>query len=353
MKNNFFSIISGRRSIRFQMIWAFLASFFTGSMVSVSIPIGLLFGMPLSLIAFIGTFAISFVVYTRHTIKYMQQLSEGLTVISGGNLEYRIPVFRQDELGTVAEHINAMAEKLENLIERERLIEKSKMELITGVSHDLRTPLTSIIGYLELLKEKAYKDEAEYDRFVGNTHNKAQQLKSLIEELFEYTRLTQSGMNLMKERIDLRQLLNQMLVEIQPLAHESHITIQTLLLEKAVFIQVDPEQIRRAIDNLLMNALKFSVKPGVIRVSMEECDKQVTLRIENEGESITREQEKQLFERFYKADDARTSISLQDGAGLGLSITRSIIELHGGQVNLEHSNGHFSFEIALPHEATK
>lgn len=335
------------------MIWAFLASLIIGSLVSIAVPIGLVFEIPVSIIAFLVSFAVSFAAFTRHTIKYMQKLSEGLTVISGGNLQYRIPVIRQDELGTIAKHINAMAEKLETLIEKERQEEKSKMELITGVSHDLRTPLTSIIGYLELLKGKAYQDEAEYERFVGNTYNKSQQLKTLIDELFEYTRLTRSEAKLEIQMIDLREMLNQMLVEIQPLAKDNEISIETRLPEHSLSIRVDPEQIRRAIDNLLINALKFSVKPGVIRVSLAVRDDYATVMIENEAASITKEQEEHLFERFYKVDDSRTNMNLHGGAGLGLSITRSIVELHGGRVYLAHSDGHFSFGIELPRESTR
>ncbi|MCD9023978.1 HAMP domain-containing histidine kinase [Cohnella sp. NL03-T5] len=341
-------MLSGRKSIRLQMIWSFIASLILGMSVSTAIPTGLFFDIPLSMITFIGTFVVSFFFLTRHTIKYLRTLSDGLTVISGGNLHFRIPSTRQDELGKVAEHINAMAEKLESQIDKERQIEKSKMDLITGVSHDLRTPLTSIIGYIDLLKEKAYQDEVEHDRFIGNTYNKAMQLKTLIDDLFEYTRLAHNEAKLKFETIDLRELLNQMLVEFQPLAKDNEISMESSLPEHAVFIQVDPEQIRRAIDNLLMNALKFSVKPGVVRVSFAIRDDMATIMIENEGEAITKEQEKHLFERFYKIDDSRTNMPLYGGSGLGLSITKSIVELHGGQVFLKHSSGHFVFGIELP-----
>lgn len=355
MKNNKFnslvSTLSGRRSLRFQMVWTFLASIVASFLVSISIPRGLLFEIPISVIAFFGTFTISFLVLTRRTINYMQTLSEGLTVISAGNLHYRIPIVRQDELGAVAEHINFMAQKLESLIEKERQLERSKMELITGVSHDLRTPLTSIIGYLGLLKEKAYQDEAEYERFVGNTHNKAIQLKRLIDELFEYTRLTQSEIKLDLETIDLRELLNQMLVEIQPLAHDNEVAIESELHEQPLFIRADPERIKRAVDNLLINAVKFSIKPGVIRVVLTGRDKQVTLMVENEGEAITKDQEDRLFDRFYKADESRTKTSPQEGAGLGLAITRTIVERHGGRIYLDHSEGRFNFGVVLPYAA--
>ncbi|RED57137.1 sensor histidine kinase [Cohnella lupini] len=348
MKNNFWSILSGRKSIRVQMIWAFIASIATSSVVSISIPIGLVFDVPVSVIVFIGTFAVSFMLFTRHTIKFMRTLSDGLTVISAGNLHHRIPTVRKDELGKVAEHINAMAEKLESLMEKERDAEKSKMELITGVSHDLRTPLTSIIGYLELLKEKGYRDEAEFERFIGNTHNKARQLKNLIDELFEYTRLYHSGAKLELETIDLKQMLIQMVAEIQPLAEEERIFLNLELPDRPLFMRMDPEQMRRAIDNLLMNALKFSIKPGVMRVSLIISDQSVMITVENDGQSISKEQETLLFDRFYKIDGSRSIDNLRAGAGLGLSITRGIAELHGGKAYLIHDAGHFKFGIELP-----
>ncbi len=348
MKNNFWSVLSGRKSIRIQMIWAFIASIATSSLVSISIPIGLVFDVPVSVIVFIGTFAVSFMAFTRHTIKYMLTLSDGLTVISAGNLHHRIPTVRMDELGKVAEHINAMAEKLESLMEKERDADKSKMELITGVSHDLRTPLTSIIGYLELLKEKGYRDEAEFERFIGNTYNKAMQLKSLIDQLFEYTRLTHSGAKLELETVDIKQLLIQLLAEILPLAEEERITLITELPDRPLFLSLDSEKIRRAIDNLLMNALKFSVKPGVVRVTLITGIQSVAISVENDGQSISREQETFLFDRFYKIDGSRTIDTQKAGAGLGLSITRSIVELHGGKAYLMHHEGHFRFGIELP-----
>jgi len=353
LKSEILAVVSGRKSIRFQMIWTFIASFLTSSIVSSLIPIGMIFEIPVSVIAFIAAFGLSFAAYTRHTIKYMQKITEGLTAISEGQLNYRLPSVRSDELGTIARHINAMAEKLESSIEKERQAEKLKMELITGVSHDLRTPLTSIIGYLELLKEKAYKDEDEVERFIANTHHKARQLKSLIDELFEYTRLSQGETKLETATVDLRAMLSQMLSELEPLAREQQITIETELPDAPLFMTVDPDKTRRAVDNLLVNALKHSTKPGTVRVSLVSDNGWVTIAVENEGEPITKEQEARLFDRFYKADESRTNKDPQAGAGLGLAITRGIAELHGGQATLRHSKGRFSFAFVLPREAAK
>ncbi|TVX98815.1 HAMP domain-containing histidine kinase [Cohnella terricola] len=353
MKSELLAVVSGRKSIRFQMIWTFVASFLTSSVASILIPRGFIFEIPISVIAFVATFGLSFAAYTRHTIKYMQKITEGLTAISEGQLNYRLPSVRSDELGTIARHINAMAEKLESSIEKERQAEKLKMELITGVSHDLRTPLTSIIGYLELLKEKAYRDDEEVERFIANTHHKARQLKSLIDELFEYTRLSQGEAKLETETVDLRAMLNQMLSELEPLANDQLIELDSELPDAPLFMTIDPEKTRRAVDNLLMNALKHSVKPGTVRVSLVSDDGRVSIVVENEGEPISKEQEARLFDRFYKADESRTNKDPQAGTGLGLAITRGIAELHGGQATLRHSEGRFSFAFVVPHEAAK
>lgn len=285
---------------------------------------------------------------TRRIVQYLLRLVEGLDFIARGNLHYRVPLSRKDELGRVAENINAMAEKLERLIEKERQIEKSKMDLITGVSHDLRTPLTSIIGYLELLKNKVYHNEQDMERFVDNTYNKALQLKSLIDDLFEYTRLTTSDAKLETGQFDIRELLTQILAEFQPFAKELGVTVETFLAFKAMPIPMDPGKIRRALDNLLMNALKFSVKPGVVRVSLDARSSFVVIKIENEGTPISKEQEKLLFERFYKADHSRAAQAIQSGSGLGLSIAKNIVERHGGTLSLIHSSGHYNFIIELP-----
>lgn len=330
------------------MIWYFVISILFAMLVSIAVPIGLLFEIPLSILAFFVSFFFAFYFLTRSIIQYFLKLAQGLAAMANGNLDYRIPSIREDELGIVANNINWMAEKLERQIEKERQDEKSKMELITGVSHDLRTPLTSIIGYLELLETKAYHGEAEYERFVSNTYNKAMQLKKLIDDLFEYTRLTSGIVELHPEEIDLREMLNQMLVEFEPIVKDNGVTLESALLTEPVFLRIDPEKIRRAVDNLLMNALKFTVKPGTIRVSLVLSRSRAMIVVENEGKPIRKEQEEQLFDRFYKVDDSRSGERIQSGAGLGLSIARSIVELHGGTLHLIHHSGRFQFYIALP-----
>ncbi|OPA81254.1 two-component sensor histidine kinase [Paenibacillus selenitireducens] len=302
----------------------------------------------LDLVWFVVLFIFLFFLFSRSIVQYVMRLADGLHVISQGDLTYRVPVKRKDELGKVAESINVMAESLQIQQENERQQERAKMELITGISHDLRTPLTSIIGYLDLLSNKSYQDEAEQERFIQNTYKKAIQLQHLIDDLFEYTRLTSSEVVLQYVQLDVRELLEQMLVEFEPIAQEHHVELTWELGSDPAFTSMDSEKIIRAIDNLLINALKFSIKPGVIHVSFAQYHSDVIIRIENDGKPITRDQEQHIFERFYKVDDARSSSSIQTGSGLGLSITKNIVELHGGTISFQHQAGHFTFTIRLP-----
>ncbi|AFH61843.1 sensor histidine kinase [Paenibacillus caseinilyticus] len=355
MKNDRFHPKRGRRSIRVGLIWTFVFSLVI-AIFSFNIVLRLAFlyvdrfqlgfyFYNLPIVAFVLAFIISFYQLTRRMVNYLIALADGLQIISEGNLDYRVPIIRKDELGQVAMNINLMTERLQRQMEKERKIESSKMDLITGVSHDLRTPLTSIIGYLELLRTDSFQNRDEYTRFVQNTYSKAVHLKKLIDDLFEYTRLTTPDMQLDLRPIDVHQLLEQMLFEFEPLAQENGIQLVKEIDHPPVIALMDSGKFARAIDNLLMNALKYSVKPGTIQILLRTDPQRFYIEIENKGQPLTEEQEDKLFDRFYKVDHSRSSEGIQNGTGLGLSIARNIIERHGGTLTLTHRNGIFVFTI--------
>lgn len=354
MRNEWLSIIIGKKSIRMEMFWylvfsllfALAATMVTANYVNQSANAYQFFYVPI--IVFAGVFFVSFYLFTWRLVRYLVTISDGLVHIADGNLRYRVPILREDELGKLAANINNMAEQLQRMIQKERDVEKSKMDLITGVSHDLRTPLTSIIGYLDLLKNKSYQSQAEQERFIQNTFSKATQLKKLIDDLFEYTRLTSGHLKLNLQKVDIRDLISQMLFEFEPIAQENGVSLQRELGEEQICAYIDNEKFVRAIDNLLMNALKFSIKPGIIDVSLNRQNDHLLIAIQNEGRPISEEQAAQLFDRFYKVDESRSGQSIQTGAGLGLSITKNIVEQHGGSIRLAHSSGHFAFIVEIP-----
>lgn len=354
MINKLVTLFHIRKSIRGAILWRFVLSLLLTVLIMILFnhiknyyPIAPYLAV-FDIFIFTGLFTALFFYFTRPIVQYVMKLAEGLHVISRGDLTYRVPAEREDELGRVADSINAMAEALMLQQANERQQEQAKMALITGISHDLRTPLTSIIGYLDLLTSKSYQDTEEQERFIHNTYKKAIHLKYLIDDLFEYTRLISTDVKLQKEQIDLRELLEQMLVEFEPIAHEYGVRMHWRLGAAPALVQVDSEKIIRALDNLLLNALKFSIKPGDIHVSFQSGNGRLSVAIENEGKPITAEQEKHLFERFYKADDSRTANEIQSGSGLGLSIAKNIVELHGGTISLRHEHGHFTFTVRLP-----
>ncbi|GIP31784.1 cell wall metabolism sensor histidine kinase WalK [Paenibacillus sp. J2TS4] len=296
----------------------------------------------------VATFMFFFFLFTRPIVRNLRTLADGLLTMAKGNLNYRVLLSNEDELGQVAKNINFMAEQLQEKINREREIEYSKMELITSVSHDLRTPLTSIIGYLNLLKNDDYTNLEEHKRYIDNAYNKTQQLKKLIDDLFEYTRLTGGTANLSFQKMDLNGLLEQIINEFEPIAQENSLTVQIIRDQTPIYGYVDSEKMVRAIDNLLMNALKFSIKPGEIKVRLSAEQHNIYFAVENVGKPISKEHEKRLFERLYKVDPSRNDNHASSGAGMGLSIAKNIVELHGGRIGLNHLSGHFTFFIELP-----
>ncbi|MFC3843445.1 ATP-binding protein [Paenibacillus sp. GCM10012304] len=365
MNRDFFSLLNWKKSIRlrllgsllFSLIVAFMGSSLINSLLKFIFPQIIarktegatvdFVGVAFIFLAFLFFFLLIFFFLMRPIVKKVRTLADGLMAIAKGDLNYRVPLPGQDELGEVAQNINYMAEQLQNMMKRERQIETSKMELITHVSHDLRTPLTSIIGYLNLLKNDHYNDLEEHKRYIHNAFNKTQQMKKLIDDLFEYTRLTSGDTSLTLQKIDLNNLLEQIIIEFEPIAQELSLTVKKDWEHQSLFAHVDVEKLVRAIDNLLMNALKFSLKPGEITVRLAQHGQSILLAVENWGNPITKEQEKLLFERFYKAEPSRSDRDVPSGAGLGLSIANYIVELHGGKFGLKHANGHFTFFIEL------
>ncbi|MFD0714667.1 ATP-binding protein [Paenibacillus sp. GCM10027626] len=362
MIDKLWSFLNARKSIRGKVLWAIVPSLFLATVTSSVFDNYVMTLMPVmgeitekivSFGFFIAAFVFFFLILTRQIVRYLKTIIGGLQLIAEGNLDHRIPQQRKDELGDVAENINHMAERLQSQLQRERLLEKSKMELITSISHDLRTPLTSIIGYLNLLKMHSFESEQEKERYIDNAFQKTEQLKKRIDDLFEYTRLANGDVRLMRMQVDLLNLLEQIITEFEPVAKERGLSIAHNIAEQKslsgapVMVDIDIEMIVRAIDNLLMNALKFSINPGTVQVKLSIHEHHAVLSVENEGQPISKETETQLFERFYKGEVSRYDRNMPGGSGLGLSIARNIAELHGGRLWLEHRAGHYRFMLEL------
>ncbi|WP_423738976.1 sensor histidine kinase [Clostridium cibarium] len=299
----------------------------------------------LALILSCIVFIVAFIIITNKKMKYLDEISLGLKQIAGGNLDYKIQEKGSDEIRNFAANINYMSKEINKKIAAERRAEKTKTDLITNVSHDLRTPLTSIMGYIGLVKDGRYDNEKTKDEYLDIAFSKAEKLKVLIEDLFEYTKLNNDGIKINKSQVNVTEFLFQLIDELTPLFEENKLSIIKSNVEEKVLVDLDTDKMLRVFENLLTNAIKYSYKPGNIIVGVSKKDGYATISIRNKGENIPPEKVSKLFERFYRLDESRNGKS--GGSGLGLAISKNIVELHGGQIWAECYGEDISFYVKL------
>ncbi len=290
-------------------------------------------------------FIILFIIITNKKMKYLDEIGVGLRNIAGGNLDYRIREEGNDEIRTIASNINYMAEEINKKIIAKRNAEKTKADLITNVSHDLRTPLTSIMGYIGLVKEGRYDSEETKNEYLDIAFNKSEKLKVLIEDLFEYTKFNNDGIRINKVEVNLNGFIFQLIEELMPLFEENNLTILKSTSKERILVDLDPDKMLRVFENLFTNAVKYSYKPGEISVSIYESEGYATVVIRNRGRHIPKEKVDKLFDRFYRVDESRNTNT--GGSGLGLAISKNIVELHEGEIYAECYGEDISFFVKL------
>ncbi|WP_409341983.1 ATP-binding protein [Paenibacillus sp. MBLB4367] len=299
----------------------------------------------LALLAAAAAFIFLFYWMTKRKMRYIEELAQGLMEISRGNLNYRVEQRSKDELGTLASHINHMTGELQRTIEEERRAERTKNELITNVSHDLRTPLTLIMGYLRLLKDKNFENEQQADAYVNIAFGKSEKLKGLIDDLFDYTKLSNHDIRMHQERVCLNELLEQLSEELVGYAEENELKLRRILPSEKLMVTIDADKMIRVFENLLTNAVKYSLKPGVVTVAMTRENEYVRVCVTNFGDPISKEELPKLFDRFYRVDASRTSAT--GGTGLGLAIAKSIVDAHNGEIWAESEASEIRFCVRL------
>ncbi|HLR68551.1 MAG TPA: HAMP domain-containing sensor histidine kinase [Virgibacillus sp.] len=301
---------------------------------------------PFPILIGIFVFIFSFFYITKRKMKQIEAMAQGVKEIAKGNLAYRIEQKGQDEIALLTENINYMAEDLMIQMEKERQVEKQKNELITNVSHDLKTPLTSILGYLRLLLDGKFENQEQHNEYVRIAFSKSEQLENLIEDLFAYTKLTDGNLILDRQDVCINKFLDQLIDEITPQAEKRGLSIVKSFPNEPLYAFVDSEQTVRLFENLLMNAINYSKDNGDIQVSLRKYQHYLEISIANQSDEFTKEELENLFERFYKKDYSRSKVT--GGSGLGLAIAKSIVELHGGEIKAEYGNGVVNFIILLP-----
>lgn len=295
------------------------------------------------------------ILYWRLIRRYrqMQQrhiISE-LHYISNGHYDHRIPFDLNGDSGKLIRSINALVDSTVEAIEEERRIEQSKDELITNVSHDIRTPLTSIIGYLGLIEEKKYSSDEELLKYTHTAYMKARQMKVLVDDLFEYTKVRQSNTPLSIMTFDMQQLIGQVVVDFELEASKKNVTVDFEASPSSLMMEGDTEKLVRVFDNLLSNALKYGVNGKQIIIHSEKIGSEVVITVKNDGKEIPKQSLDLLFDRFYRVEESRSQQT--GGTGLGLAIAQSIVTLHNGYIYATSENGWTSFVIHLPLKSTE
>lgn len=273
--------------------------------------------------------------------KYFDLVNRGVSALLEEDAEIRLP----PELYATEQKLAAVKRTLRQRTLEAQLAEQKKNELVMYLAHDIRTPLTSVIGYLNLLEEAPELPEKQRTRYVHISLEKAYRLEKMINEFFEITRYNLQQITLQKERIDLCYMLVQLADEILPLLSERNNTIG-LHAEENLTVYGDPDKLARVFQNVLKNAAAYSFPGTAIEVSARENGGAVEIVFENEGHTIPEKKLEDIFEKFYRLDEGRNSYT--GGSGLGLAIVKEIVALHGGEITAESKDNKVRFVIRIP-----
>ncbi|HBJ1646111.1 HAMP domain-containing histidine kinase [Clostridium botulinum] len=272
-------------------------------------------------------------------------INEGLKKLNEGNLDEDIPVFGSITIKELINNINLIKEGYKNSLYERVKDEKLKTELISNVSHDLKTPLTSIINYVNILKNKDITEDERKD-YLAILDSKSLKLKSLIDDLFEMSKINSGKITLNKDKIDILSLIHQGIGEYSFLYEYKNITFKVISNEEDIFMELDGKLISRALENIIINALKYSLDNTRVYIEIEKHDERVEIIVKNIANYEMDFDEEEIFERFARADKSRNSSV--EGSGLGLAITKSIVELHDGKTKIEREGDMFKIYIILP-----
>lgn len=272
-------------------------------------------------------------------------VNEALRKVSQGNLQEDIKLEGSAAIKELAENINLIKSGYKETLKNDVRNEKLKTELISNVSHDLKTPLTSIINYVNILKNEDITEE-EREEYLLILEKKSLKLKVLIEDLFEMSKINSGKIKLNKELIDILSLIHQGIGEYSTLYEEKNISFKVTSEEDAVYMELDGKMMSRALENIIINALKYSMNNTRVYIDIKREDNFVKIGVKNIANYEMDFNEEDMFERFARGDKSRNS--KVEGSGLGLAITKSIVELHNGEVKIKKEGDMFKIYLILP-----
>lgn len=296
----------------------------------------LIFFIAISLIFFV-----IFRIYLNWFAKYFHEINRGIDTLVNENTE---DISLVPELSATEKKINSIRHTLLQQRLNTQLAEQKKNDLVMYLAHDLKTPLASVIGYLNLLRDEKEISDKLREKYIYISLEKAERLEDLINEFFEIARLNLSDITLQCSKINLTRLIEQLAYEFKPMLGDKNLTCN-IEAETDVMINCDGDKIQRAFDNLLRNAVIYSFENSEIKITVKTAWDSISIEFTNHGNTISKENLERIFEQFYRLDAARGT---NGGAGLGLAIAKQIIELHGGTIAAKSENDLIEFTVTLP-----
>lgn len=341
------------RSIRYKTLLAYslgviialINIYVTSQLMFVSEHDFLLLGLLLTFAAILSaSFGYLLAASMAHSLALLQK---GAQRIAGGDFSARVHLTEVDELSDVAEAFNFMGDELQRSFARQRELEQARRDLIAAVSHDLRTPLTSIRAMIEALADEVVAEPEMVQRYYGTIRSQIQNLSGLINDLFELSQLETGQVQLAVEAVNMNDLLSDVLESMQAQAGAKGVSLQGIFSEDVPIIKGELNKLQRVITNLVQNAIRHTPAGGSISLATQPAPDGVQVEVADTGEGIAPEDLPHIFEQFFRGEKSRSRET--GGAGLGLAIARRIVEAHHGRIWVESQVGEGTrFRFVLP-----
>ena len=297
--------------------------------------------IPILIIWVIGTLVLLYRLLKK-VFGYIDEVGKATEDLVNKDVEYIELPDELEEIQKRMNHLKRESEKNEKLAKEN---EEKKDELIVYLAHDIKTPLTSMIGYLSILDEIDDMPKKKQKNYISIALDKSYRLEDLINELFDVARFNSEKIVLEKEELNLNLMLEQIIDDFYPTLREVNKSI-TLNYDEPISINGDPDKLSRVFNNLIKNAISYSKEESEIVINLKKDNNNAIVEVINKGKQISKEKLSKIFEKFYRLDSARTSRT--GGSGLGLAIAKDIVELHNGTIIAESNEKETTFRVTLP-----